>query len=776
MLNLETKSYAKSYNNELHQIKSYDLSCVSDHALKEMSINLKAKAESSESILSFLPESFVLVFESIKRTLHITPFDVQLLAAISMAKGNIIELPTGEGKTLVAVFAAYLNSLSGNGVHVFTFNDFLAKRDAQWMKPFFHFLGISVDYISETKTKEERKAAYQADVTYVTVKEAGYDYLRSFLAYDVASIVQRPFHYAIIDEADSIMIDNARVPLIVAGDASYAIEIDKNIYSHVSALEENTHYKIDEYFKTVELTEEGYSFLEKDIPDLYHADSLELLTKINLVLKAEFLLKRDVHYIVRNDEILIVDEFTGRIMKDCKWPDGLQTAVELKEGLRIKASESVMNRITIQNFLNLYPNLCGMTGTALSSAPEFLEFYNKYVDVIPPNKPCIRIDHTDTVLRSKKAKYNAIINKIVQIHKTGQPMLIGTGSIRESEELKAMLQKDLPDICILNAKNDEKEASVIANSGKLNAVTISTNMAGRGVDIRLGGKDGAQYNQVVSLGGLYVIGTNRHNSVRIDNQLRGRSGRQGDPGESAFYISLEDDIFRKYPIDKMIPERIKPDSMDPLISKAIHKAIRHIQKVIEGQSLNAEISLFKYSILYEQQRKIVSGNREDILYDRKTIAKEMYCVLRESGKLRQISDTELNAALKSISLYAINECWADYLLLLENALDEVSVIGKSGSDPLLHYNHKLIEGFQRYQEDTQNKISEICKNMIIENDHIDLSKMGIQGPASTRTYMLLDGSEEIHLVNDLMAASLATPLYTIYLILTFFYKRKKRRE
>ncbi len=772
MLNLKTKPYTKRFNNKLHQIKLYDLSDISDYELKQMSQNLKVRAGSSESNLSLLPEAFALVFEAIKRTLFITPFDVQILAAISMAEGNIIELPTGEGKTIVAVFVAYLNSLGGNGVHVFTFNDFLAKRDAQWMKPVYDYLGVSVDYISETKTKGERKAAYQADITYVTVKEAGYDYLRGFLAYHVDSIVQRPFCYAIIDEADSIMIDNARVPLIIAGDASYEIKIGKKIYNLVLSLIENIHYKIDEYAKTIALTDEGYCFLEREITHLY---SDNLLTKINLLLKAEYLYKRDVHYIVRNGEILIVDEFTGRIMKDCKWPDGLQAALELKEGLQIKASELVMNRITVQNFLTLYPNLCGMTGTAFSSSAEFRAFYNKFVEVIPPNKPCIRIDHADKVFESKKAKYSAILDKVVKIHKRGQPVLIGTGSIRESEELKAMLQKELSNICILNAKNDEEEAAIIANAGKLNAITISTNMAGRGVDIQLGGKDGVQYDEVVSLGGLYIIGTNHHDSPRIDNQLRGRSGRQGDPGESAFYISLEDDIFARHRISKIIPKRIKTDSMEPLTSKTVHKALRHIQKVVEGQALNAKISLTKYSILYEQQRKIVCNNREDILYDRKTIVKETYTFLRKNEKLEQISDTELNTALKVISLYAINACWTDYLLLLESALDEVAVIGRSASDPFSFFNRKLIEGFQGFQESVRDRISEICENIMLENGHIDLSKMGIQGPTSTKTYMLLDGTEEINPVNELAAATLAVPLYTIYMMLSYFFERKKRR-
>jgi len=762
--------------NEINKIKSFDLETCRDDEIKSLSISLRSRVLNGGSGSDLLAEAFSLVFQAIKRTLKITPFDAQIQAAISMAKGNIIELPTGEGKTIVVVFVAYFNALTGKGVHVLTFNDFLAKRDALWMKPVYDLLGVSVDYINEYKMMEERKAAYQSDITYMTVKEAGYDYLRSFLAYDTAHIVQRSFHMAIIDEADSIMIDNARVPLIVAGDTTNKITMDRHIYDLVSTLKENIHYNIDYYAKTIYLIDEGYNFFEKEIGgNLYDSESLELFTIIALFLKAEFLLKRDIDYIIKNNEILIIDEFTGRIMKDCKWSDGIQTAVEIKENLSVKHEESVMNRITIQNFLYLYPNICGMTGTALSSASEFEEFYHKMVDIIPPNKPCVRVDHPDIIFSNRELKYKAIIEKTLHIHQTGRPVLIGTGSIRESEELAAALKKEFLDIQVLNAKNDDEEAGIIANAGKLKAVTISTNMAGRGVDIRLGGKDRKQYQQVVALGGLFIIGTNRHDSIRIDNQLRGRSGRQGDPGESVFYISLEDPIFLKHRISEIIPKKYKKDNNEPITNKATRKAVAHIQKVVEGQSFNAKMSLSKYSLLYERQRLIAHQIRERVLDDTKVIGKSVYFA---NDIINAVSSDELSFALKAITLYAINSCWSDHLLKMETVLDEVQTIGKFTSNPFDDFNQKIVEYFSTFEKDVLENIVDICKNTILKDKHIDLEMMGIQAPASTKTYMLLDGTENINLINELAAVSnpLSASLYFVYMMFSHFYGRKNRKK
>jgi len=772
----------KPFRQTLEEIKKHKISGYDGTQIKAMTEVLKVRAKSIDQTQQLIPEAFAIVVEAVKRTLGITPFDVQLLAAAAMTAGRIIELPTGEGKTLVAVFVAYLGALSGKGVHVLTFNDYLAKRDALWMKPVYDFLGLSVHYINESMNKTERKEAYHADVTYLTAKEAGFDYLRSFLAYDKDEIVQRPFYLAIIDEADSILIDEARIPLVIAGDIPAQITIDKKIFTVVSELQNDSHFIMDEYANNISLTESGAAFIEEQLMlgNLYESKNLDTLTKINVMLQAVFLLKKDVNYIVRNGDVLLVDEFTGRIMKDRQWPDGLQAAVEIKEGLTPKPQGIVMNRITLQDFLQFYPNLCGMTGTACPAATEFNEFYNKVVTVIPSNKPCVRVDHPDVIFTHKQAKYHAVVEEIIKVHATGRPILVGTCSIEESEYLADMLRPHVQDISVLNAKNDAEEAEIIANAGKLNTVTISTNMAGRGVDIRLGGKEATECEKVCSLGGLYVIGTNRYESVRIDNQLRGRAGRQGDPGESRFFISLEDDLLLKYRISDCIPEKIKNlEQSEPLQNSAIGRSVVHIQKVAQGQTFDAKLTLSKYSCVAEDQRKIVHKKREKILYGNDTLSVlEKVNPARAQELITQVSENEFKRAQKAIELFAINQCWADHLLIIESALDEVQIISQAKQDPFLNYNKKLINGFESLEKHIQDMILEITDTIIIKDGHIDLDEMGIKGPSSTRTYMVNDGTEQINNINAIaaMANPFSAPLYMIYLLVELFNKHTKRKS
>jgi preprotein translocase subunit SecA len=781
MLNRRNINHNLEYFKQmLSEIKKHTMSGFNEPQIKALSQALKERAESGEQIQELLPEAFAIVFEAVKRTLSITPFDVQLLAASAMATGRIIELPTGEGKTLVAVFVAYLGALSGKGVHVLTFNDYLAKRDALWMKPVYEFLGLSVSYINEGMNNSERKEAYNADVTYLTAKEAGFDYLRSFLAYDTDSIVQRHFHLAIIDEADSLLIDEARVPLVIAVDMPARVEIEKKIYTAISKLQRDTHFVMDEYANNISLTEPGVAFIEGclGLDNLYDVRNLDLLAKVNVVLQAEFLLKKDINYIVRNDKVLLVDEFTGRVVKNRQWPDGLQAAVEIKEGLIPKTQGIVMNRITLQNFLQFYPNLCGMTGTASSSASEFYEFYNKIVTVIPPNKPCIRIDHPDVIFTHKEAKYHAVIKEIKTVQATGRPILVGTSTVEESEHLVELLRPYVQEFFVLNAKNDAEEAEIIANAGKLYAVTISTNMAGRGVDIRLGGKNAEEYERICNLGGLYVIGTNRYESVRIDNQLRGRAGRQGDPGESKFFISLEDNLMVKYRIRDCIPKKymdIKQN--EPLQNSVINKAVVHTQKVVEGQTLDAKITLSKYASVAEDQRKIVYKKREQILYGKDTLsALEKTNPVRVGELLTQVAESEFQRAQKMIELFVINQCWADHLLAIESALDEVQMISQFKGDPLLNYNRKLIDSFENLERRIYDMILQIFDQIVITDGHIDLNKMGVRGPSSTRTYMVNDGTEQLGLIDGLAASAVSAPLYLLYLLYAFFDKRIKRRK
>ncbi|HEX3025894.1 MAG TPA: accessory Sec system translocase SecA2 [Clostridia bacterium] len=771
----------KVYGKILEEIKEHSLSDYEEAQLKTLSRQLRARALDGEPEQQLLPEVFAVVFEVVKRVLGITPFDVQLLAAAAMASGRIAELPTGEGKTLCAVFVACLGALSGKGVHVLTFNDYLAKRDAVWMKPVFDFWGLSVQSIHEGMDKSERKKAYQADITYLTAKEAGFDYLRSFLAGDMDSIVQRPYHMAIVDEADSILIDEARIPLVIAGDMPARVEMKKRILSSVSKLQKNTHFTTEEYSNSLSLTERGVTFLEDqlDVDNLYDPKNLELLSKINVSMQAVFLLKKDIGYIVRGEQVLLVDEFTGRISKNRQWSDGLQDAVELKEGLAPQTHGIVMNRITLQNFLQFYPFLCGMTGTACPSASEFYEFYEKTVTVIPPHKPCIRIDHPDLIFTHKDAKHQALVKEIEKVHALGRPVLVGTATVEESEYLAKLLRPYLPGITVLNARNDAEEAGIIANAGKRGAVTISTNMAGRGVDIRLGGGDTMEYQEVCALGGLYVIGTNRYESLRIDQQLRGRAGRQGDPGESRFFISLEDDLLEKYGVTESIPPKYRDrKQIEPLKISAVNKAVLHVQRVVEGQALSAKITLSKYSSVAEDQRKIVHQKRMKILAGEETLSvleKENPAKLKEI--LKQVSISEYQNAQRQVELFAVNQCWADHLLALESAMDEVQVISQVRGDPFLIYNQKLVENFDHLQQHVSELILNLFDRIVIHNGHIDLDKMGIRGPSSTRTYLIDDGSEQLGMLNGIAASLINAPLFGLYLFTAFWDKlRKKSNE
>ncbi len=537
-------------NNEIvDKIKQSNLKNISNRELEQRSKNLMNRSFNGTFDEDTLIETFSLVNEAVHRVLNITPFDCQLLAALYLNNGNMIEMQTGEGKTLAAVFPAYLNALSGRGVHILTYNDYLARRDAAWMGQVYQLLGMTVGYINEGMDISRRKAAYANDITYVTAREAGFDYLRDSMSYNCNNIVHRPFNYAIIDEADSIMIDDAKTPLVIAAEVSEDenIHLYNNIFRLIRTLIKGIHYNVDENMRNVFLTDRGIQLFEStfECGNLYEETNLNLLSDINSALHSEVLLHRDIDYIVRDKRIELVDEFTGRVVEKRHWPDRLQTAVEIKEGLNAASRGRILSSISIQNFLRLYPRVSGMTGTALSSQNEFMNFYGIETVSIPQNKPCKRIDFPDNIYTDQDSKFTAVVNEITEINKTGRPILIGTGSIVESERLSSMLKGKGVECSILNAKNDEAEAQIIANAGSLGTVTVSTNMAGRGTDIRLGGKDEKDREKVIALGGLYVIGINRHESIRVDNQLRGRAGRQGDPGSTRFFISLEDSIFSK---------------------------------------------------------------------------------------------------------------------------------------------------------------------------------------------------------------------------------------
>ncbi|NQU85987.1 MAG: accessory Sec system translocase SecA2 [Mariniphaga sp.] len=608
----------------------------SDDELQEISNELKSQLRNGIEPNLLLVDAYSLVKEVCNRKLGLNPFDVQLTGAVALHKNRIVEMQTGEGKTLTAVFPAYLNALSGKGVHILTFNDYLAKRDSLWMAPVYNFLGLSVGFITQKMSKQQKRDAYNCDITYATAKEVGFDYLRSMIAYEKDDNVLRPFNYAIVDEADAVLIDEARNPLVLAGNI-----IDSNldfyqVADFAQTLESQKDYDTDEYSRNIFLTETGIEKAEKkfSVQNLMDDENLGIHSAINLALQAKELLKKDIDYIIRENSIKLIDEFTGRIVEDRKWRNGLQTAVEAKEKIKINSEGTVLNLITLQHLIQKYPKIAGMTATAHQSAEEFEYFYKIATVVIPPNKNCIRKDLPDRLFDTKKEKQKVLLEKVRKVHQTGQPILIGTLTVKESEELAVIFKNNQIHCEVLNAKNDELEAAIIADAGKISAVTISTNMAGRGTDILLGGKEGISRNKIIELGGLYVFGTNKHESSRIDNQLKGRAGRQGDIGISEFFISMEDDLMVRYKLKDSIPKRIKKLTNNQLKNKLLLNTINHIQRVIEGQMFDIRRTLFDYSSIIEKQRVILQNEREKLLYQLDFVMPHIISIFRHEKSSR----------------------------------------------------------------------------------------------------------------------------------------------
>ena len=592
---------------------------LSDDELKAKTAEFKNRLERGESLDSLLFEAFAVVREVAKRTLGMRHFDVQLIGGMVIHEGKVAEMKTGEGKTLVATLPAYLNALTGEGVHIVTVNEYLAKRDADWMRPVYEFLGITVDYLKSDMDKDRKKRAYKADVLYATNYELGFDYLRDNMARSPDEIVQRGLNYAIVDEADSILIDEARTPLIISGPA----EEDTRIYYKVAKLARRmvpgVDFEMDEKDKWVTLTEKGIKKSERflHVDNLYSLENTALLHKVIQAIRAEYLFKNEVDYIVKDGEVVIVDEFTGRLMYGRRYSDGLHQAIEAKEGVMVKGESVVYATISYQNFFRMYKKLAGMTGTAESSAEEFERIYGLKVIVIPTNKPVIRKDYPDVIYKTEKAKFDAVVREIEEMYKIGRPVLVGTRSIEKSEYLSNLLKKKGIPHQVLNAKYHEKEAEIIAHAGEKGMVTIATNMAGRGVDIKLG-------PGVKELGGLHIIGTERHEARRIDDQLRGRSGRQGDPGSTRFYLSLEDELMRLFggeSIKNLMNKLNIPDD-EPIEHPMITRAVEKAQKRVENYHFDIRKRLLEYDnvldmqrdIIYDQRRKILfSDNVEDIL-------------------------------------------------------------------------------------------------------------------------------------------------------------------
>jgi preprotein translocase subunit SecA len=775
---------------------------LSDSQLRDQTEEFKRRLEAGETLDDILPEAFAVVREVSKRRLKMRHFDVQILGGIVLHEGKIAEMKTGEGKTLVATLPVYLNALEGKGAHVVTVNDYLAKRDPQWMGPIYNFLGLSIgviqhdssfiydpSYFSTDKRLDflkpcSRKEAYLADITYGTNNEFGFDYLRDNMKYDISDYCQRELNYSIVDEVDSILIDEARTPLIISGPSEESTDKYYKIDRIIPKLQKDADYTIDEKARTVILTDEGNIKAENllGVGNLYDSANIELVHHVLQALKAHTLFKKDVDYIVKDNEVIIVDEFTGRLMPGRRWSDGLHQAVEAKEGVKIESENQTLATITFQNYFRMYKKLSGMTGTADTEAEEFAKIYNLEVVVMPPNEPMIRVDNPDVVYKTEKAKFNAVVGEIEELHQKGQPVLVGTISIEKSEVLSHLLKKKGIPHSVLNAKYHEREAEIVAQAGRSNAVTIATNMAGRGTDIVLGGnpeglareylKDKKDYTEddfqqslskaqeicsndrdkVVLLGGLHILGTERHEARRIDNQLRGRSGRQGDPGSSRFYLSLEDDLMRIFGSDRIsgLMNKLGMEEDIPIENKIVTKAIENAQKRVEAHNFDIRKHLLEYDDVMNKQRKEIYSFRKEVLqgenlkdrifnmidevvdemisfycseekhreeWDLKGLSEAVYGIFSilpnitpsDSNSLREALNLQLSNVYerkeseigsemlryieKVLLLQVVDTQWKDHLLAMDHLKEGIGLRGYGQRDPLVEYKKEAFEIF-----------------------------------------------------------------------------------
>jgi preprotein translocase subunit SecA len=679
--------------------------------------------------------------EAAHRALEQRPYDVQLLGAMALLSGKVAEMATGEGKTLTAVVAAYGHVRLGNGpVHVLTVNDYLARRDAEWMQPVYKLLGLSVGWVTETSTHEERREAYLADVTYVSVSEAGFDYLRDQLVTDVEDRVQRELATAIVDEADSILIDEARVPMVLAGSIATEADPVHDAAELVRELKAGKDYEVAEDGRSVAFTEAGLKKMEEQLGiDLYADDQVQQLSAVNVALHAEALLRRDVDYIVRNGSVELIDEMRGRVAQRRRWPDGLQAAVEAKEGLTATAEGEVLDTITVQAYIALYKTVCGMTATAVHVGEQLREYFKLEVAVIPSNAENIRDDEPDRIYSAHETRDEALVEEIKIAHEKGRPVLVGTLDVKASELLAKQLAAVGVPSNVLNAKNDAEEARIIAEAGALGAVTVSTQMAGRGVDIRLGGSDEADRDAVVELGGLYVIGAGRHDSRRVDDQLRGRAGRQGDPGGSVFFVSLEDELVTRHAGD-ILPASPRMDMDGVVHDEQVDYAVEHAQRVAEGVNHEIHRNTWRYSVVIEQQRVAMAERRERLL------TSEVAAIMlleRSPEKAKELDEDVLSDAARAIALFHLDRLWVEHLAELSEVREGVHLRALGKLDPLDEFHRAAVPAFQKV-------LLEIEKRTIETFEETDFSegwepdRAKIVRPSATWTYLVHDnpfGSE-----------------------------------
>ncbi|MBX2821855.1 MAG: accessory Sec system translocase SecA2 [Rhodothermaceae bacterium] len=734
------------YKELLSEITSLEsaFTSASNQELQERVRLVKQQIDGGASPKDVCVELFALGREAARRTLNMRPFDVQILAGLALLNGKLIEMKTGEGKTLSAVLPACVQAMAGKGVHILTFNNYLARRDASWMKPIYDFMGLSVGYIQEGQSAKERKQAYSADITYATAKEAGFDYLRMHLARSQEERVQRPFHYAIIDEADSILIDEARVPLVIAGQRQASSTNPYQVATLIQKLQHGADWETDEYQRNVQLTEQGIDRIEAELGcgNLHDDENYLLLTEVNQALHAHALLHRDIDYIVRDQRIEIVDEFTGRVMDDRRWPDGLQAALEAKESIPIQPGGRILGSIPLQFFLKQYPFLAGMTATAESAAEEIMDFYGLNVVPIPSNRTCIREDLPNLIFTHKEAKYKALVQEIHKNHQNGRPILVGTNSVEESEYLAEQLNTHRIPCTVLNAKNDEAEASIVAKAGEQRAVTISTNLAGRGTDIKLGGVDESGRENVVALGGLLVLGTTLHESKRIDDQLRGRAGRQGDPGKSQLYLSLEDDLIKRFRIDELIPAPVVPEYQGtPIDIPLIRNEVARIQRIIEGQNYEIRKTLWKYSKVLEGQRKDFYRKRVDVVESKATLSvfksalPELYRTVTNRFGEQTAYQVE-----RDVTLHHMDSGWEEHLSQVTHLREGIHLVSLGGLNPLNEFHKHLLEAFETMSDTLDDRISTTLSHLQIAEDGVHLDPTILKGPSSTWTYLINDSA------------------------------------
>jgi len=730
------------------------MTALNDEELKAKTPYFREKLKNGFSLDDILTEAFATAREASRRTLGMRPFDVQIIGGIALHEGKIAEMKTGEGKTLAATMPLYLNALEGKGCHVVTVNDYLARRDAEWMGPIYKFLGLTVGVIIHGLDDPERREAYHCDITYGTNNEFGFDYLRDNMKFTLDDYVQREFNYAIVDEVDSILIDEARTPLIISGPSEESTDKYYKINQIIPRLKKDKDYSIEEKSRTVVLTEDGVAHVEKllNVQNLYEPRNIEIVHHVNQALRAHTLFKRDVDYLVKDGQVVIVDEFTGRVMPGRRYSDGLHQALEAKENVKIERENQTLASITFQNYFRMYKKLAGMTGTADTEAAEFKKIYNLDVLVIPTNMPMIREDHNDLIYKTEREKINAVIGEVKTLNKERRPVLIGTISIEKSEMLSKHLLRAGIKHHVLNAKNHEKEAEIVAQAGQPGMVTISTNMAGRGTDLKLG-------EGVAELGGLHILGTERHESRRIDNQLRGRSGRQGDRGSSRFYLSLEDDLLRIFGAERIsgIMDKIGIEEDQPIEHKYISRAIENAQKRVEGQNFDIRKHLLDYDdvmnrqrkVIYEQRKKVLRGDNlwadteemiEEIIdnilsefVDEKTKKEDInfkglddallkqfnirfdlantdqtgdgQSAIREwiiQGVQKYLRDKEkefgpelMNYLMKVIMLQAIDVQWKEHLLAMDHLREGIGLRGYAQKDPVREYQR---EGYDMFME------------------------------------------------------------------------------